>query len=119
LIDPYSFDTGAPRMEHIDLRRDDTYYIYEIGPVDNYGNLDEGYNSYFGTFTYNRDGYGNTYIRVKHETYGTWRYKYELVNGELQFFYRTGEVGWRMRHLDDPTLAHVARIHEVFEVGTN
>ena len=119
LIDPSSFEEGWPRMEHLDLRRDDTFYIYEIGPVLDEGNFSEGYNSYFGTYTYNKDRYGNRYLRVTNERGNSWRYKYKVVNDELQFFYRNGEVGWRMRHLADPSAAHLARIREVFESGTN
>lgn len=119
LIDPYSFDEGWPRMEHLDLRRDDTFYVYEIGPamLDDY-NFGEGYNSYFGTYTLNKDRYGNRYLRVKSDG-ESWRYKYKVVGGELHFFYRTGEVGWKMRRLDDPTPQHLARIREVFESGAN
>jgi len=118
LIDPNSFEEGWPRMEHLDLRRDDTFYIYDIGPVDNNGNFEEGYNSYFGTYTLNKDRYGNKYLRVKNEDNASWRYKYKVVGDELQFFYRTGEIGWRMHREADPTPAHLARIREVFEAGT-
>lgn len=119
LIDPDSFEEGYPRMEHLDLRRDGTFYIYEIGPVDNNGNFEEGYNSYFGTYTLNKDRYGNKYLRVKNDG-SSWRYKYKVAaNGELDFFYRDGSIGWRMKHEADPTAAHLKRIRAVFEAGTN
>lgn len=118
LVDPSSFEEGWPRMEWLDLRRDDTFYVYEIGPVDNNGNFEEGYNSYFGTFSLTRDRYSNKYVRVKVDG-DSWRYKYKLEGDILSFFYRNGEVGWRMKRQADPTAAQLGRIRDVFEAGTN
>jgi hypothetical protein len=119
LVDPNSFEEGWPRMEYFDLRRDDTFYTYEIGPVDNNGNFEEGYTSYFGTYSLTRDRWANKYIRVRPEDGGSWRYKYKLDGDTLSFFYRSGEVGWTMKRQADPTAEHLARIREVFEAGTN
>lgn len=116
LLDPNSFEEGWPRMEYLDLRRDDTFYTYEIGPVDNNGNFEEGYNSYFGTFTLTKDRYQNKYVRVKVDG-DSWRYKYKVEGDTISFFYRNGEVGWRMERQPDPTAAHLERIREVFESG--
>src|SRR5262245_39080763 len=104
LIDPGSFEEGFPRMEYLDLRRDDSFYTYEVGPVDNNGNFEEGYNSYFGTFTLTKDSHANKYIRVKVDG-SSWRYKYSIDGDTLSFFYRTGEIGWTMKHQADPTSA--------------
>src|SRR5688500_8196935 len=78
LIAPNSFEEGWPRMVSLDLRRDGTFYVYEIGPVDNNGNFEEGYNSYFGKYTLTRDGWGNKYLRIKPDDGGSWREKYKL-----------------------------------------
>jgi hypothetical protein len=118
LDDPNSFEEGWPRMVYLDLRRDDTFYTYELGPVDNNGNFEEGYNSYFGTYALTRDRWDNKYVRVRVDG-STWRYKYKLDGNTLSFFYRTGEVGWTMTRQPDPTAEHLARIREVFEAGTN
>lgn len=118
LIDPNSFEEGFPRMEYLDLRRDDTFYTYEVGPVDNNGNFEEGYNSYFGTFTLTKDRYANKYLRVKVDG-SSWRYKYKVEGDTLSFFYRGGEVGWKMKRQADPTAAHLDRIRTVFESGQN
>jgi len=121
LIDPLDFDEGMPRMEHLDLRRDDTFYTYEIGfscDQDGY-NCSEGYSSYFGTYTLNKDRYNNRYLRVRDERNESWRYKYKVSGDELHFYYRNGDVGWKMRRLEDPTAAHLARIEAVWESGDN
>src|SRR5687767_11986629 len=118
LVDPNSFEEGWPRMEWLDLRKDDTFYTYEIGPVDNNGNFEEGYNSYFGTYGLTKDRYNNKYIRVRVDG-DTWRYKYKLEGDTLSFFYRSGEVGWVMKRQADPTATQLSRIRDVFEAGTN
>lgn len=119
LIDPGSFEEGRPRMEFLDLRRDDTFYTYELGPVDNNGNFEEGYDSYFGTFALTKDRYANRYLRVRPDGGGSWRYKYTLDGDKLSFYYRTGEIGWSMERQADPPATQLARIRAVFEAGTN
>ncbi len=119
LVDPDSFEEGWPRMVHLDLRRNDTVYVYEIGPSLDEGNFGEGYTSYFGTYTLNKDRYGNRYLRVKNHEGSSWRYKYKVDGDHLRFLYRSGEVGWSMKREADPTPEHLARIQQVFEAGTN
>lgn len=119
LIDPNSFEEGWPRMESLDLRRDGTFYVYEIGPVDNNGNFEEGYNSYFGKYTLTKDRYNNKYIRIKPDG-GTssWREKYKLEGDTISFFYRSGEVGWRMKRGAEFTTADRAKVEAAWESNT-
>ena len=118
LIDPNSFEEGWPRMEYLDLRRDGTFYVYELGPVDNNGNFEEGYNSYFGTYSLTKDGWGNKYLRIKPDDGGSWRDKYKLDGDTLSFFYRTGEIGWRMKRAPEFTRADRDAVEAAWEANT-
>jgi len=117
LIDPYSFEEGMPRFEWLDLRRDGTFYIYEIGPVLDEGNFSEGYNSYFGTYTLTKDRYGNKYVRVSPERGGSWREKYTLAGDVASFYYRGGEVGWTMHREPALTAADRKAVRDGWESG--
>ncbi|MFN0245475.1 MAG: hypothetical protein ACKV2T_01120 [Kofleriaceae bacterium] len=118
LIDPNSFEEGWPRMVSLDLRRDGTFYVYDIGPVDNNGNFEEGYSSYFGKYTLTKDRYNNKYIRLKPDNGGSWREKYKLDGTTISFFYRTGEVGWRMKSAPEFTPADRAKVEAAWEANT-
>ncbi len=118
LIAPDSFEEGWPRMVSLDLRRDGTFYVYEIGPVDNNGNFEEGYNSYFGKYTLTKDGWGNKYLRIKPDDGGSWREKYKLDGDTLSFFYRSGEVGWKMKRATEFTTADRAKVEAAWEANT-
>lgn len=118
LIDPDSFDEGWPRMVSLDLRRDGTFYVYELGPVDNNGNFEEGYNSYFGHYTLTKDRYDNKYVRLKPDSGGSWREKYKLDGTTISFFYRTGEVGWRMKRAPLFTQEDRSKVEAAWEANT-
>lgn len=120
LTEGQDFEEGWPRQEFLDLRSDGTYYVYEIGPVLSEGNFEEGYSSYFGTYSFTRDGHGNRYLRVKpDDAVKGWRDKYTFEAGVLAFYYANGDVGWRMELGSQVTPDERARVREVIDAGTN
>jgi hypothetical protein len=115
LVNPDVFDEGQPRTTDLDLRSDGTFYERYIGPVDNNGNFEEGWGDARGTYKKVLDSHGNTYLRFTTAN-GTWREKFKASGTTLNFYYRTGELGFSMKRAAHPAAAFIAKIKS--SIGT-
>jgi hypothetical protein len=112
VIDASSFGDDDLRIVDLDLRRNGSFYIDEVGFLPN-GDHDR----FFGGYAFRKDSAGNRFIRVRTEDGASWRYGYKVVDGDLHFLDASGNVAWKMRQQRDPSTTHIDRVQEVFNTG--